>query len=470
MDKTTQTIARFAATAKFEALTSGEIRALTRHHLDAIGCAAGALGSAPARIARRLAAEAEQPKGCSTFGHSARTSPEYAVFANAAAIRNMDFSDTYLGASGGGGHPSDMTAAILAAVELAGGGGRALLLGLHIAYEIYGAIADAVHLREKGIDQGVFVSVGAAASCARMLGLDEAGMANAVGMALTPSTPGRVTRAGELSHWKGCATGHAAMTALFAARLAKMGMTGPGEPFSGVDGFFRLAREEFDLSRVGQPIDGKSVAERTSLKYFPAEFNAQGPITLLLDLRRRFSVDELESLEIACNHRTWHEIGGGQGDRAEKWNPKTRESADHSLAYTAAVALADGQITDDSFAEQRLGDPVLRTLMDKIDVVERPELTAYWEKTIGESRANLRIELKDGRTIEETVTNYRGHFANPMDDGEVQFKFDSMVNKVMPKADAKRLSDMLWAIDRQQTLDELTTLLRAWTPRSEHGR
>jgi 2-methylcitrate dehydratase len=465
MDKNTRAIARFAAALRFEDLTPSAVHACIRHHLDGIGCAAGAFAADPCRIAREIAGATEQPGGCSVFGLPKLTTPEYAAFANGSAVRHLDFNDTYLAGKGGGGHPNDMAPAILAAVEMVGGSGRDLIAGLYTAYEIYGAISNAIRLRARGIEQGIPVSLGTAAAVGRILGLDEAGIANAIAMAIVPCTPVRVTRAGELSHWKGCATAHASMTAMFAARLAQHGMSGPSEPFSGVDGFCNLAAP-FELEGVGELVDGKSMVETTSIKYFPAEFNSQGPITALLELRNRFDLRELETLTIASYHLTWHEIGGGQGDAREKWDPATRESADHSLPYLAAIALVDGQVTNESFAPARVRDPALRPLMQKIAVVEDAELSAHWKAT-SQPKSRLTLRLKDGRVIEDTVVNFRGHPSNPMTDEEVQFKFDSMIGYVLPAAEAKRMRDMLWQLDALDDVRELTGMMRAW---SEPGR
>ncbi len=464
MDKNTRAIAQFASSLRFESLSPSAVHACIRHHLDGIGCAAGGFASDPCRIARQVAAAVEQPGGCSAFGVPMPTTPEYAAFCNGSAVRHLDFNDTYLAGKGGGGHPNDMAPAILAAVEMVGGSGKDLIAGIYTAYEIYGAISSAIRLRGRGIDQGIPVSLGTVAAVGKILGLDEAGIANAIALAIVPSTPVRVTRTGELSHWKGCATAHASMTAMFAARLAKLGMTGPGEPFTGVDAFCNLSGP-FELDDIGALVDGKSMVENTSIKYFPAEFNSQGPITSLLELRKQFDWRELESLTIASYHLTWHEIGGGQGDVREKWDPATRESADHSLPYLAAVTLVDGMITNDSFAPARVRDPALRPLMQKIFVLDDPEMSAHWKAT-SQPKSRLTIRLKDGRVIEDTVLNFRGHPSNRMTDEEVQFKFDSMIGKVLPSEQAQEMRDMLWHLDGLADVKRLCAIMRAWSERT----
>ena len=463
MDKTTRFIAEFAASQRYENISPAAVAAAIRHHLDGIGCAAGGFSSEPCHVTRRMAAAVTDAKGATVFGVPNKTTPEYASFANASAVRHLDFNDTYLGGKGGGGHPNDMAPAIFAAVEMVGGSGRDLINGLFIAYEVFGGLSNAIRFRGKGIDQGISVSIGTAAAVARILGLNEDGIANAVAMAIVPSVPVRVTRAGELSHWKGCATAHASMTAMFGARLAQNGMTGPSQPFEGFDGVWNLSGE-FDLSALGKPVDGKSAIERTAFKYFPAEFNSQGPITLLLKLREKFKLDEVEHIDIESYHLTWHEIGGGQGDVAEKWDPKTRESADHSLPYLAAVALTDGQVTLESFTDQRVRDPALRPLMNRIGVHHDPALQDHWAAT-SEPKSRITVRLKNGSRIIEDVSNFRGHTKNPMNDDEIRFKFDSMIGYVLPKAEAAKLSDALWHLDAAKSLDDLASNFRNWTER-----
>lgn len=460
MDKTTQIIAEFAASLPYEAISADAKAAAIRHHLDGIGCAAGGFDSEPCHVVRKIAGAVNDAGGASVFGLPGKSTPEYASFANSSAVRHLDFNDTYLGGKGGGGHPNDMAPAIFAAVEMTGGSGRDLITGLVIAYEIFGGLSNAIRFRGKGIDQGISVSLGTVAAVGRILGLDKDGIANAVAMAIVPCLPVRVTRAGELSHWKGCATAHAAMTAMFGARLAQAGMTGPSKPFEGFDGIFNISGP-FDISALGQPVGGKSAIERTAYKYFPAEFNSQGPITLLLELRKQLNVDEIAHIDISSYHLTWHEIGGGQGDVAEKWDPKTRESADHSLPYLAAVALTDGQVTLESFAEARVRDPKLRPLMQKISVLNDDALQEHWAST-SEPKNRIDIRMKDGRTISREVVNFRGHPMNPMNDDEIRFKFDSMIGYVLPRDRAARLTEMLWNLDRQEKLDEIAASFRSW--------
>src|SRR5207244_13084695 len=147
-------------------------------------------------------------------------------------VRDLDGNDT--DAARGTGHPSDVSPAVGALTGGHGANGRAVITAIAAAYEAFCRLADKVPL--KGWDQGMFVAIGAACGAGKILGLDRRAMGNAISIAITSGVPLGVTRIGELSMWKGCATAAAVRTAVFAAGLAADGMTGPGAPFEGRDG------------------------------------------------------------------------------------------------------------------------------------------------------------------------------------------------------------------------------------------
>jgi 2-methylcitrate dehydratase len=452
-DGPTTLLASFATSARYEDLSDTEIGAVVRRHLDTVGCGLGALNAEPVRIARELARTAISQPGCSAFGIAEPVVPEYAAFANIAAIRQLDFNDSYT--APGGGHPSDMLPAIMAAGELAAAPGRAVVLGSHVGYEVFAGLAETYALRAQGWDH-VFIGVGAAVGAGVVFGLDFDAMANAISLALTPAMPLRSTRAGELSYWKGCATAHLGMTGLFAARLAQRGMTGPGAPFEEVNGFDAHVPPLKELV-VGELENGRAIFERSNYKFYPAEYNSQALITGFLAVRDKVNIDEIKRISIATWHRSWHEIGGGQDDHEAKWNPKTRETADHSLAYIVAVSLVDGDITQDSFEPERFTDPSLRPLLDKIEIFAREDLSAMWPNP---PRSAVTIELTSGETVEFGTEYALGHWRNPMTDDQLTEKFRRLAGRHVPDAQAAALESALWKLADLDSVREITEQYR----------
>lgn len=460
MDYPTKTMAEYAVNLDKSSLTPSSVKATTRHLLDAVACALGAMGGRPARVARGIAETAASTFGASVLGSERQTTPEYAAFANTVMVRYLDFNDT-----GIGGHPSDMIPAVLALAEPTRASGLDVIKAIHAEYEIVAGLRrGGMMLRNRHVDQ-VQAVLGGVIGAGLMLDLDEIEMSNAIALAITPNIPMRVVRTGELSDWKGCATAHCAMMAVMAARWARAGLTGPSKPFEGVAGFYDfLGIAPFDLSELGMPQDGRSAVESTGLKFYPAEYSAQGPLGNVLALREKFRINDIKRLTISLHWGGWHEIGGGQGDREEKWHPTTRESADHSLPYLVAVALVDGVITPDSFNDSRLCDPGLKLLMQRIDVVECPEMTRRHAGYIPLWPSAVEVELKNGRRIRRDSGPPKGHPFNPLSDAELEAKFQRLSEPVMPEPQARKLLDTLWSLPDLADINELTKQFRSIVP------
>ncbi len=284
--------------------------------------------------------------------------------------------------------------------------------------------------------------------------------ANAIAMSITPKMPLHVARTGELSHWKGCAGPQAAMNAMWAVRLAKAGMTGPARPFDGVRGFFDAVAPA-TLERLGQPIEGRLGLERVFTKALPACGHALAPVEGVMRLRGRVSLDDIAAIDILTYEVAWKAIGGGAGDAHEKWAPKTRETADHSLPYLVAIALLDGDVGLDSFEPERIADPRLPALMDRIAVRIDDDMERRFRQD-RQMASRIVIRLHDGAVLEEGAYTSRGKPDRPMTEDDFSAKFLTMAPKILPQAEVGRLLDMLWNVGELPDLDELTALFRKW--------
>ena len=131
MDATTGYLSAYAASLDYRGLPSETVHQARRRILDSVGCALGAFGAAPCRIARALAPAVEGAGAARILGAGPATCPDMAAFANTAMIRYLDCNDSFV--SPGGGHPSDMLPAVLAAAEVAGAPGSAVITGLVLA-------------------------------------------------------------------------------------------------------------------------------------------------------------------------------------------------------------------------------------------------------------------------------------------------------------------------------------------------
>jgi 2-methylcitrate dehydratase len=444
MDSTTEFLSDYACSLTYEDLSPETVHQVKRTLIDSVGCAAGAFDSEPARIAGRIASRVQGNPPARIFGSSRATSIDLAAFTNTVLVRYLDCNDAY--AARGTGHPSDMIPGVLAVAGAHKSNGRAVATAITAAYEVFCRLADEFPL--KGWDQGMFATIGATCGIGMILGLDRKAMANAISIAITTGVPLGATRIGELSMWKGCATAAGVRTAVFAAELAAEGMTGPDKPFEGRDGLWQhLEIEAPKWHSFGGGANPFRITA-TSFKAYPAVVHTQGPIGLILELRQQIGTAEIESVHIATYAHALRRTAA----ETEKWDPKTRETADHSIPYLVAAAFQDGAVTPATFAPSRIEDPALRQVIKKLTVVEEPEFTRRYP---AEACTRIEVTTKDSRRLTAETNHPKGHYKNPLTDAELEEKFRGLASAVLGTDRCNRVLAELWEFENSATLDKL---------------
>ncbi|MCE4628311.1 MAG: MmgE/PrpD family protein [Desulfurococcales archaeon] len=446
-------IAEWVSSLSIEDIPQDVIEEVKKRFIDTVGVAVGAFYEEPVKIARWLAESSGTVRIPATiWGTRKRGSADLVDFANGCACRYFDFNDTYL--SKEALHPSDSIPAIIAAAEIIDAPPEKIIEGIVAAYEVIGALADAYSVRSRGLDHTVYINIGSAAGAAKVLGLDADKTEEAINIATTTSLALRQTRAGELSMWKGCAAAHASRNGLFSALLAWRGMTGPKPVFEGEFGFFNVALcgDKFDLPELGK--DGYRIM-KTSIKYWPVEYHSMSAVEAALRIVEkvgRINPDDIEEIIIETFTVSYKIIVKDP----EKWDPKTRETADHSLPYIVAAALLDGKVWIDTFKPERYLAEDVRRVMKKMRVVVNPEYDKIYPEGIGNK---IIIKFKDGRTIEEESIYPPGHFKNPLDRGGVEEKFLKITKGLVDEERAREFLSKAWALEKLEDIGRLIRLL-----------
>jgi 2-methylcitrate dehydratase len=433
-------LAEYAAGIRFSDLEPAVVHEVKRRTLDSFGCAYGAYSGEVGEIVRKVARGATSNPGATLFGSAGadRFAP-LTAFANGAMVRYLDFNDTYLSLEPA--HPSDNVPACFAAAEIAGSNGEELIAAIALAYEIQCRLCDAASIRARKWDHVTYGCFSTALAAGKLLSLDADGLEQAVNLAGVNSAAMRQTRVGQLSHWKGCAFANAARNGVFAAILASQGLTGPDEIFEGEMGFFQQVSGPFELSSEswGPP----SMILNTSIKFWPAEYHSQSAIDAALQLREEVGgVPDVRSLHIASFNAAVEIIGS----EPEKWNPTTRETADHSMPYCVAVALLDGEVGLDQFSEERISRGDAHALMQRITISADSVLNEGYPKGIPN---RLELTLADGRTLSREVTYPRGHDQNPMTVAEVTTKFRALARCELSQERIEALEQAVWNLERE---------------------
>jgi len=444
-------LADFTVGLRYEDLPADVVRQSKRLFIDAVGCALGGLPSGPARIARELATTVRAEPGAALMGSGARSSPDLATFANGVAIRFLDFNDGYT-SNGESGHPSDSLAVVLTLAEHLRRSGRDAIAAAVIAYEVFCRVCDGADLKPLGFDHVTVGGMASVAAAARLFGLARDATAQAFNLQVAANVALYQTRIGNVSAWKGCAYANASRNAVFSAMLAGRGMSGPSPVFEGVGGFFKaVTRAPYELAPFGGQGRPYKLME-CLMKRFPLGQYSQTVCEAAIEVRDKVaSPDEIAEVHIETLGTAVRLMAGDP----EKWTPATRETADHSMPYTAAVAFLFGDVEEHHFDDAHLRDPRILALTKRIKVSVWEEANRRMPEAM---LCRLTLTTTAGAKHVSTVEYHRGHWKNPMTDAELEAKFRKLAAPVLAPAQTDRLLARLWDLENLPDAGEIVRL------------
>jgi 2-methylcitrate dehydratase len=448
-------LAAYADGLRYTDIDPATIEAVKTHFVDTMGCAIAALDEKPVRACRLVALAAGSGGTSTVIGTSSRSTPELAAFANSVAGRYYDLNDVYVARQAG--HPSDIIAACLAVAEAERASASDLITAIVVAYEVNCRLFDAFDLSERGWDGTVFTLPAAALAAGKLMKLDREKLEQAVNISLNDHIPLGQTRAQTLSDWKGIADADAVRNGVFAAMLARAGVTGPAPVFEGKVGFFHLVSGksvDVDIERFGGRggrggRDNPFRIHQVGMKAFPAQVYTQTAIIAATAIAKEAGgTDRIAAIDIATTRRGYQMAGSEE----EKWAPDTRDTADHSLPYIVARAMFDGDITNASYTAEKLRDPRILAFMRKIKVSEDPALTAL-KSNVPPTR--ITVSLDDGKRISRQVGDVPGFGGRPMERPDAERKFRGNVAKRWPEQRIASALEAMWALDRADDVGQL---------------
>lgn len=448
--KLAEKLADYVHSTNYNVVPENVIHETKKRIIDSLGCAIGAFNEEPIKISRKVASAARDSLGSTLFGTRKKTTPDLAGFVNGIMVRYFDYNDTYL--SKEPAHPSDNIGPCFSVAESEHSTGKEFLLSIILAYEIQCRLCDAADIRHRGWDHVCYGLPSTALASGKIMDFDAEQMTQAVNLALNSHITMRQVRAGELSMWKGCSFANAARNGIFSALLAREGMTGPSPIFEGEMGFFKQVSGPFEMNidDFGGRNGSFKIAE-TYLKFFPAEIHSQTSIWAALEARKEIeNPEDIASVEIA-SHEAGYTI---LGKDPEKWNPLTKETADHSLPYIVGMALLEGKIDNSTYSEKKFRDPKILDFLKKITVVEDKTLSARYPEAV----ANIvTVRLSSGKIVSKQIDYHKGHPKNPMSDVEVEEKFQRLTRKYLDKNRARRILDAVWNLERAKDIAKLVS-------------
>jgi 2-methylcitrate dehydratase len=448
----TARISRFAEGLRFEDLPEDAVREAKRYLLDSLGCALGGYQQHDVSIALEVLDEVAGSGPATVLGDGRKADVVSASLANALMVRVMDYNDIYWKQDPS--HPSDIIPAALACGERSGKGGRELIVGIVLGHEFEMRLCEAAFpgIRERGWHHATLTAFVSPIVAARMLDLDAEEIQHAIGISGSRmATLGAVT-AGKLTMMKNTVDPLATQSGVLAALLAEKGYTGPEHVIDGKEGLVACMGPEWKLELLEEGLGESFRITQCGMKAFPTEALTHAPISCVLDLVKEndLTAERVEKVHIRSLARAADILAD-----PSKYDPRSKETADHSLPYVIAAALADRQVTPLQFTDEKIMDPRIRAQLEKVEVVADPEIEALFPEL---QRVIVRIRTTDGEEFQKQVDYPKGDPRNPLTDAEIEEKFHALAEPVLSAGRRAELLDAVWSLDDVASITDLLAL------------
>jgi 2-methylcitrate dehydratase len=446
-------VAEFAVNLRFEDIPPEAVTEAKRLLLDSIGCAFGGFEAEDPLILLALTRELGGSPQATILGSGEKTNVVNAAFLNALMVRALDYNDIHWEEDPS--HPTDIMPAAWALGEWRGLSGKDLIVGIVLGHEIEMRLCEIGKpgIRERGWHHATLTGFAAPVVAAKMLGLDVDQTVNAVGISACHTfTVGSVT-AGVLTMMKNTVDPMATRAGVEAALMAARGYSGPEPIYEGREGLAHCLGDGWDWEALVGNLGHEFKITQCSYKLFPTEALTHQPLSAALMLREQHGLtpEKIASIEIRTTKR-----GAEILCDSDKYDPHSRETADHSLPHCMARALIDGCVTPQAFEGEAIRDPGVLALAKKIRGVADPEIDAAFP---AKKTAIVTITTTDGRSHTQRVDHAKGSPQNPASDNELRAKFDALTHMLSP-GKRQQIVHAVQSAERLPRVADLMSLLR----------
>jgi 2-methylcitrate dehydratase len=451
----TAKMSRWAAGLEYKNLSEDAVYQAKRFLLDSVGCALGGYQQHDVKIALEVLDEIAGPGPATVIGTGKKVDVLSASLANALMIRCMDYNDIYWKQDPS--HPSDIFPAALACCERAKSNGKELIVGLVLGHEFEMRFCEAAFpgIRERGWHHATLTAFVSPIVAGRALHLDSEQIQHAVGISASRhATLGAVT-AGKLTMMKNTVDPMATQSGVLAALMAEKGYTGPEHVVDGKEGLTHCFGPEWKLYLLTDGLGESWRITQCGMKAFPTEALTHTPISATLDLVKQNNLkpDEVQKVQIRSLARAADILSD-----PSKYDPRSKETADHSLPYVIAAALVDRQVTPAQFTMEKIMDPAIRAQLKKIEVVADPEIEKVFPAL---QRVIVNITTKEGQTFTKQLDYPRGDPRNPLTDTEIEEKFAALAEGVLSMSAQKKLKDAIWNLENIASVSKMMGMMKA---------
>ncbi len=468
-------ISEFAVNLKYEDLPKEVIETAKHFIYDSIACSFGGYKTKDVNILRSIYSEMGGKEEATVIGFGDKIPAVNASLVNSLMIRALDYNDIYWKEDPS--HPSDLIPAALSAGELVGASMEDVITAIVLAYEFEQRLCEFAvpGVRERKWHHATLTQFVSPIVAGKLLGLSVDEMVNAIGInGVHNHTIGAPT-AGKLTMMKNTVDPMAVQSGVFAALMAQKGYSGTEAVFEGKEGFMdtffgwnvkerkpepvkmqgreALGEWTWDLDKLIGNLGENFKIMECGMKAFPTEALTHTHITAVLKVVRENNInyDEIDEIKITAIARAVDILFD-----PHKYRPESRETADHSLPYCIAAAVVDKKITTSTFSEEKLKDPRIWEVIDKI----KGEASDEFDKMFPEKQpSRATIKTKDGNVYSEYLEYPKGDPREPMTIEDIDIKFSGLAEGLLSDEKQKSIKEVTLNAEKYSAKDFMNHLV-----------
>jgi 2-methylcitrate dehydratase PrpD len=453
----TKEIAGFCHKLGYQGFSSEVVERVKYLALDFLGVVARGSREKSSRVVRDFITDVDSAAGgCVVIASDLRASAHYAALANGAAAHSLELDDVSNESSS---HPGVVVfPAALAIAELVGCDGRRLIEAVVAGYEVMirlgKALNPASHYARGFHPTGTCGAFGATAAAAKILGLSQGEIVNALGIAGSQAA-GSMEFLTDGSWVKQLHPGWAAHSGIIAALLARRGFSGPATILEGRSGFLHAYSDNSDPDKLVVGLGDSFEVMKVSVKPHACCRYKQGPIDGILRIMKENGLGAPDVAEVKLGI-----LKAGFPIVVEpqeaKYSPRTVVAAQFSMPFGAALAILYGRASLDEYTEANLKSPEVREMMKRVSCVLDADLDRVYPK---QWPASVEIVIRDGRRFSTKVNYPRGDPENPLSWEEVIQKFEGLTAPVFSREDRAEIISRVRSLETEAGLASLSSLL-----------
>jgi len=443
MDKTiSHQIAEFAVKLSYEDLSPEAVYEVKRYLYDSLACAYGGYHTRDVGILRDIYKDMGGKPEATVIGYGDRMPAVNATLVNSLMIRALDYNDIYWKEDPS--HPSDLIPAALAVGELVGASMREVIVSIILAYEFEMRLCEFAvpGVRERKWHHATLTQFVSPIVAGKMLGLTVDGMVNAIGISGCHNHTIGCPTAGKLTMMKNTVDPMAVQSGVFAALMAQRGYTGTQAVFEGKEGLMDVFGPMWAEEKLLGGLGTKFKILECSMKGFPTEALTHTHLTCMLKVVKENDIrpEQIESATVTTIARACDILFD-----PHKYRPESRETADHSLPYCLAAAIVDRQISTASFSDEKLKDPRIWAVIDKI----KGEASVEFEKMFpAKQPSKVVVRTKDGKEYSAYLEYPKGDPREPMTEEDLMIKFAGLAEGLLSAERQKKLKETIFNCEK----------------------